>query len=452
MIESNNSPWIHQLRRTRPVESLEENLYTDIVIVGGGIAGITTAYFMLTQTNKKIVLVEAGKIAHGATGHNAGQITSYFEKPFREIVNRFGLSKAARAQQAIEEDARSLLEKIFSHAELTTPHSEFVGYDGSITLAHVLEHLMDMELKAEAGLRIRPLLVSHEWEEHQLIPLRYAGLYTLTSHNNILSLLETEDKRYIAALPFLSGCMNSALFSEELTGYLLSVYKDRFILKEHSPVKEVLLENTKTLVRTETNTITAQYVILCTNGFKSLNILHQTEKDINKKFHENIKGIVAYMAAYKEVLNKAPFASYYSNEHELNHELYYYVTRRPYEDASNAKHNLVCIGGPETFLPDRATYDAKKTCPVEIMEAIENFAAQTYKRNFKPLDYCWHGLMGYTHSGLRIVGPEPRNNRLFYNVGCNGVGILTSIFGANRLAQIINGEVVAPMIFDPEWH
>jgi glycine/D-amino acid oxidase-like deaminating enzyme len=68
----NHSPWIKQLKRSRPVQALSGNLTTDIVIVGGGIAGIMTAYFTLRDTDKSVVLIDADKIAHGATGHNAG--------------------------------------------------------------------------------------------------------------------------------------------------------------------------------------------------------------------------------------------------------------------------------------------------------------------------------------------------------------------------------------------
>ena len=116
----NHSPWIVQLKRTRPVEPLAENLSTDTVIVGGGIAGITTAYFLLTKGTERVVLLEAGKVAHGATGHNAGQITSYFEKTFIQLAERYGIVQTTAAHKAIEEDARVLLEHIFAHAELST--------------------------------------------------------------------------------------------------------------------------------------------------------------------------------------------------------------------------------------------------------------------------------------------------------------------------------------------
>jgi len=65
-------------------------------------------------------------------------------------------------------------------------------------------------------------------------------------------------------------------------------------------------------------------------------------------------------------------------------------------------------------------------------------------------EYKWHGLMGYTKSGLRCVGVEPLNTTLLYNLGCNGVGILPSIYGARKIAMHLAGETVKESIFDPE--
>jgi glycine/D-amino acid oxidase-like deaminating enzyme len=66
-----------------------------------------------------------------------------------------------------------------------------------------------------------------------------------------------------------------------------------------------------------------------------------------------------------------------------------------------------------------------------------------------PYDFHWHGLMGYNDCGIRIVGAHPRHNRLLYNLGCNGVGFLPSIYGGHRVARILAGESPAPSIFDP---
>ena len=39
---------------------------------------------------------------------------------------------------------------------------------------------------------------------------------------------------------------------------------------------------------------------------------------------------------------------------------------------------------------------------------------------------------------------------LFYNLGCNGIGILPSIAGSFRIAKLINNEVLEESIFDPK--
>ena len=56
--------------------------------------------------------------------------------------------------------------------------------------------------------------------------------------------------------------------------------------------------------------------------------------------------------------------------------------------------------------------------------------------------------MGYTKNRLRMIGPDPEHERLLYNLGCNGVGILPSIFGGDKVARQIAGEEFPPSIFD----
>jgi glycine/D-amino acid oxidase-like deaminating enzyme len=57
--------------------------------------------------------------------------------------------------------------------------------------------------------------------------------------------------------------------------------------------------------------------------------------------------------------------------------------------------------------------------------------------------------MGYNESGIRVIGAHPRHQRLLYNLGCNGVGFLHSLCGAERIARMLGGEQLEPSIFDP---
>ena len=51
----NHSPWIKELKRTRPVVPLAKDIKADVAIVGGGIAGVVTAFFALRNTKNKYV-------------------------------------------------------------------------------------------------------------------------------------------------------------------------------------------------------------------------------------------------------------------------------------------------------------------------------------------------------------------------------------------------------------
>ncbi len=448
----NKSPWLSQLVRTRAVVTHTQEEDVDVCIVGGGISGITTAYFILTQTQKNVLLIEASRIAHGATGYNAGQITSYFEKSLVALVRQFGFEKAIAAQKAIEEESRLLLEKIFIDTAIDIPRSEFIGYEGMVTKVQVEQALDDLYIRAKSGvLTVRKLLLEKEYASSIHIPEIYKDLYMIVAKEDIARVLEATHSAntYIAAMPFLSGCMNSAVFSEKLAEYLLGHFSDRFCIFEETKAEEVFARNAYIHIKTPRDIIHAREVVLCTNGFEGFHIETQDDVPLDKQFHQEVSGIVGYMGAYVSELTKQPFASIYNTEKHEETDPYFYVTRRPYSSATHSKHNLLCIGGPEYFLPDSAEYDKTHGVPMRVRDMIDTFSMQTLGERGS-MDFYWHGLMGYTKSGMRIVGREKTAPRILYNLGCNGVGILTSIYGGYKIAKIIAGESFVPSVFDPQ--
>ena len=452
----NSSPWLAQLNRTRPLVPLAESVAADIGVVGGGIAGAVTAYFALRDTLDTVVMLEADKVAHGATGHNAGQIVSYFERPFETIVKEFGLEMANEGQRAIE-SAWGLLDEIVADAALRTPLYRFTGYAGCATPEQLVAHLEENKDRVAGGLVSDTILVAQESSWAKELPLDYKDLYSIVPQADILALLETEDTRYMACISSQKGCMNSALFTEELIGYMLSEFPGRFSLYEESPVTHVSLKEDRAVLLVGTHQVEVRRVVLCTNGFEQFHIENESGSDIDTKFHHLVQGRIGYMAGYLESMNAAPTAlSYYPKDGEVSGdptgEAYFYLTRRPHgEDVGEAK-NLVCAGGPEQVLPNQALYTREDSCREDVRESLDEFLRSTYRHYPDPgteYAFCWHGLMGYTPGGLRRIGIEPCNPVLLYNLGCNGVGILPSVYGGKRIARILRGEALERSIFDP---
>ena len=71
-------------------------LACDVAIVGGGIVGTATAYWLTQQTNRRVVLLEAEMLAHGASGRNAGFILQGTAACYQAAIERYGHDRARR--------------------------------------------------------------------------------------------------------------------------------------------------------------------------------------------------------------------------------------------------------------------------------------------------------------------------------------------------------------------
>jgi glycine/D-amino acid oxidase-like deaminating enzyme len=69
----------------------------DIVIIGSGLSGVATAYFLLKENPDppSIVLLEARKICSGATGRNGGHVKPDTYSDIPKFAKLFGMEAAA---------------------------------------------------------------------------------------------------------------------------------------------------------------------------------------------------------------------------------------------------------------------------------------------------------------------------------------------------------------------
>jgi len=443
-----HSPWIVQLKRSRPVQKISKHLHPDTVIVGGGVAGLATAYFLLRNTPRKVLLLEADKVAHGATGHNAGQVVSYFERPLDDIGREYGKTLAVEAYKDLIATWADL-EEVFASARLKTPLTQFTGYAGFSTLGQIEGQLRTIALLAEAGIETEKIFVAQEAETLKRIPLPYRESCAEVPREHILTLLETKNPQFIAAFPERKGCTNSGLLTEELAGFLLSSYPERFHLAELTSANEINPAPEGVEIKTAEQIITAAQAILCTNGFKTWQLRRSSSS--SPPFAAGVKGTVGYMNGYfEDGLRPAAAIRYFTRDTRTPQDPYFYLTRRQYEHGRHV-HDLICVGGPEISLSPKEQYDPQANYLKDAHRKIDDFVLASCGADWKDPkpDFHWHGLMGYTESMIRLTGPDPEYPAILYNLGCNGVGILPSFLGGKRIARILAGEKLMPSIFDP---
>lgn len=85
------SPW-HETVTLPSFPYLEKDTKTGVLIIGGGIAGILTAYF-LKEKNIPYILVEKGKICRWTTGNTTAKITAQQGLIFNKLLKNEGREK-----------------------------------------------------------------------------------------------------------------------------------------------------------------------------------------------------------------------------------------------------------------------------------------------------------------------------------------------------------------------
>ncbi len=91
-------------------DALDKDITADVTIVGGGITGITTAY-LLQKEGFKVVLIEAGRILKGTTGHTTAKITAQHDIIYNEFIQHLG-KEQARAYYDANMEAKQFISKI----------------------------------------------------------------------------------------------------------------------------------------------------------------------------------------------------------------------------------------------------------------------------------------------------------------------------------------------------
>ena len=104
------SYWIETAPGT-PYPPLDGDTEADVVVVGAGIAGLSAGR-ELARAGRSVVVVEAGRIARGVTGHTTAKLTALHTLAYDRLLRTRGAKAAhlyARSQTDAVEHAAQLV-------------------------------------------------------------------------------------------------------------------------------------------------------------------------------------------------------------------------------------------------------------------------------------------------------------------------------------------------------
>lgn len=145
----NKSYWLKTTNKDNFPE-LDKDSKFDVLIIGGGIAGLTTAY-LLKDSNLNIGLIDSGVIGYGTTGFTSAKITVQHGLKYHYLIDSFGKNKAMQYLEANRNGA-DLIKDIINKNNINCDYKTQSSYVYTTNEQEI--HLLEDEFNAYSKLGI----------------------------------------------------------------------------------------------------------------------------------------------------------------------------------------------------------------------------------------------------------------------------------------------------------
>ena len=383
VFETNRSHWAKALPPAN--SALATDLIADVVVIGGGFTGLSTAYYIRKKSpSKKVVLLEAKNCGNGASGRNGAMVLNLTADRYMQLSSAPALDK--RIYDLTVENIRAL--KAISAS---------VG--------------IDCELETSGALQVRNTNESTEKDKEYVAKANRFGIP-----------MEFWDKQKTAAA-LGTNVYEGALFDPNSgqvhPGKLVQVLKTAaesvgVEIYESTPVLHIEEGAVHRIETANGRSVKTNALVLATNAYTSeLGYLRRAVVPIF-----NYVGMTAPLSAsaISEIgwKSRMPF-----NDSRV--ETYY---------LGITKGNRVHIGGgPVDYTFNNGV--AEPAAARQGHERILNELARIFpKLSGVPFETAWSGVVDLSMDESPAVGRMGKHQNIYYGIGFSGHGVnLTSLFG-----------------------
>jgi hypothetical protein len=355
-----------------------KKIQVDVVIVGGGIAGLSTAYWLQKEDpTLKIAIVEKGQLGDGATGRNAGFITCGSVEHYNRLVGKHGPEEAEQIWKFSEENL-NLLKK-----ELIQNKGQSIGFNhnGSFSLASTDHEFSELKKSAElmknANIRVEVL-----------------------DSADVSSRLGVA--KFIGGIKYLDDAsVHPLLLLNMLKEKILEETRGNIQIFENAEVFAIESEagTGNKLVQTKKGFFETSLVVLATNGYSSL---------LYKYFENKI------FPTRGQILATEPVPLFMEGPCYANFVLDYFRQLPTGE---------LIIGGFRQLQKDTELGFSDQTSDI-IQSALDQFITDHIPpvRSAK-ITHRWTGVMGFSVDGQPLVGSLPEDPQIFFVGGFTAHGL-----------------------------
>ncbi len=359
----------------------------DIVIIGAGLAGLSTAYWIRKlEPTWNIAVVDKGSVGSGASGRNAGFITCGSTEHFSDMIDQYGESKAEEVWKFSEYNHNLMIEEFGKkHLEEKCEYRRL----GSWTLAA---------------------------SEHEIEVIKS----TVEALGNKGANVEWRDRVFEGAEGFHGGAYYKDDGEIHPMKYL-NLLRDKTPIFENQEVFEIDTSGDLVIVKTNILDFQTNAVVVCTNAWSD---------QLFSWFKDKISPMRG------QIIVTEPVAQFLQPSY-CSFVLDYF---RQLVDGR------VLIGGFRNADIEKEVGYSDEINP-SIHEKLEGFLNEHFPTlRGKRIDYRWSGVMGFSKDGYPMTGSLPEDPRIFYSGGFTGTG-LGYTFAMGRLTAKLMIEGQDPGIF-----
>lgn len=149
-----NSIWFNKVDK-KNIKQLNKDLDVDVLIIGGGITGISTAYH-LKESNLKICLVDQDIIGHGVSGKTTGKLTFLQELIYSKLTDEYSIEIANKYLKS-QKDAIKIVEDIINKNNINCDYNRVDSYIFADSIKDMDKIKKEKEILEKIGVSVTEL-------------------------------------------------------------------------------------------------------------------------------------------------------------------------------------------------------------------------------------------------------------------------------------------------------
>jgi len=391
------SLWLRETP-TPKYESLEQNISVDICIVGGGLAGLMTAYY-LQKEGRDVCILESNELGSGQSGRSTAHFSYALKDTWKNIEKNHGekvakkvaLSHVAAIKETLEiirkENIECDLEIVNGYYFLSKEHIDNNKIDNNEQKnLHKMYDILNLELEAILRLELTEVYLTERIPIHSF---------------NWGPAICYPDQLQLNPVKLITGLANSIIKRRG------KIYTNSQAVEIHGG------ENAFVKLDNELR-VSCQSVVVATNSpFNDLLAIHTKQAAYR-----------SYVIGLEVPYGKIPKGLYWEKNSP-----YHYASLEKFD---TKKSEILLVGGE-----DHKTGQEKN--PEKSYLKLEKWAREKFPTAGRLL-YKWSGQILEPIDGLAFIGQNPMDEKnVFVITGLSGNGMTYSTIAGSLLSDLIIG-------------